>query len=555
MKKFIHLLFLLTALNANAQEINFEWNKILGNTGKTSGLSIRCDSAGFIYASGAFEGVLIFNGNSFTSAGGKDGYLFKLDSLGNLLWSKQFSSEKNVSINSITIDQNNNVVILGDYSVQVSFDTLLRTNNLDTIYSSNVFIAKYNPDGYLLWTKNTGGVSYDGNSIAVDKNNDLLIAGKSIDISLFDALNPIQTLDSMLHSYPGGSYWGYYHPQVNFVAKCNSNGDLAWIINAGGNPEKIISDHLNNILVTGNFRGDTDFNGTWVTKIGFETSYLVQYTSNGQLNWIKTSGGSSNWNAGYGLAVDAFNNIYQSGQISGNEPVFDGNVVKPFVGSDAFLSKYDVVGNLVWYKLIGTPTTMNGQHNFNAGKALKMDANGDLLLIGYFSDTLTFGATTLQSNGASDLLLLKFNSIGEVIASSQYSDYGWVEGTDIDLDKNEDLYLTGYTTLDQWNSNFPSYAFIGKVRKSIPTSPLSVQETTKLNTVFVYPNPSSGIIHLKFTNSNLENKIEVFSIDGRKINEFISLGSTFSFEIKENGIYLISIEIAGEVITQRIRID
>lgn len=268
MKKFIHLLFLLTALNANAQEINFEWNKILGNTGKTSGLSIRCDSAGFIYASGAFEGVLIFNGNSFTSAGGKDGYLFKLDSLGNLLWSKQFSSEKNVSINSITIDQNNNVVILGDYSVQVSFDTLLRTNNLDTIYSSNVFIAKYNPDGYLLWTKNTGGVSYDGNSIAVDKNNDLLIAGKSIDISLFDALNPIQTLDSMLHSYPGGSYWGYYHPQVNFVAKCNSNGDLVWIINAGGNPEKIISDHLNNILVTGNFRGDTDFNGTWVTKIG-----------------------------------------------------------------------------------------------------------------------------------------------------------------------------------------------------------------------------------------------------------------------------------------------
>jgi hypothetical protein len=186
---------------------------------------------------------------------------------------------------------------------------------------------------------------------------------------------------------------------------------MIWIEETGGNPQKIISDNINNIIVTGNFLGDTYFDGTLVSEIGFETTYLAQYTPNGNLNWVKTSGGSANWNSGYGLEVDSANNIYQSGQILGNDIEFDGNIILPFGGTDAFFTKYDVSGNLIWYKLIGTPTTMTGQHNFNSGNSLKIDNNGDILLLGYFLDTLTFGATTLKSNGAYDLMLLKYNML------------------------------------------------------------------------------------------------------------------------------------------------
>jgi len=557
MKTLIKIVFCLLTINSFSQEVNFEWNKILGNTGETSGLSIECDTTGFIYASGTFEGVMNINGTTLTSTSGRDGYLFKFDSIGNLLWRKQFSSNKDVKIYSLTIDNSNDLIVLGEYRVKVNFDTTITTNNIDTLFSSNLFIAKYNVNGNLLWAKNTGGVSYDGNSLSVDLNNDILITGKSIDISLFDVITPINTLDSILQTSPGGTvtYWGYYHPEVSFIAKYSPNGNMIWIEETGGNPQKIISDNLNNIIVTGNFLGDTYFDGTLVSKIGFETTYLAQYTPNGNLNWIKTSGGSANWNSGYGLEVDSANNIYQTGQILGNDIEFDGNIILPFGGTDAFFTKYDVSGNLIWYKIIGTPTTMTGQQNFNSGNSLKIDNNGDILLLGYFFDTLAFGATTLQSNGAPDLMLLKYNSNGVILSSSQYSDYGWVEGIDIDIDINNDIYITGLTSLNYWNSNYPNYAFIGKINETMPTSPLSVQENISSYNIVIYPNPSKEKIHVEFSGSKPEKKIEIFSIDGRKINEFTTLESKISFEIKENGIYLILIRIDDDVIVKKVIIE
>ena len=223
MNTLIKIAFCLLTINSYSQEINFEWNEILGNTGKTSGLSLVCDTSGFVYASGTFEGDISYNGTTFTSTGGKDGYIFKLDSIGNLLWSKQFSSNKDVKINSLAIDNSNNLIVLGEYRVKVNFDTTITTNNIDTLFSSNMFITKYNANGNFLWAKNTGGVSYGGNSLSVDLNNDILITGKSIDILLFDAITPISTLDSVLQTYPGGTYWEYYHPEVSFIAKYSSN--------------------------------------------------------------------------------------------------------------------------------------------------------------------------------------------------------------------------------------------------------------------------------------------------------------------------------------------
>ena len=273
------------------------------------------------------------------------------------------------------------------------------------------------------------------------------------------------------------------------------------------------------------------------------------------MNWIKTSGGSANWNSGYGLEVDSNNNIYQSGQILGNDIEFDGNIILPFGGTDAFLTKYDVSGDLIWYKLIGTPTTMTGQSNFNSGNSLKIDNNGDILLLGYFMDTLTFGATILKSNGAPDLMLLKYNSNGGIISSSQYSDYGWVDGIDLDIDSNNDMYITGFTSLNYWNSSYPNYAFIGKINKTIPTLPLSVQENISSYNIVIYPNPSKGKIHIELSGSKSERKIDIFSIDGREINEITTLESKISFEIKENGIYLVVIRIDDEVITKKVIIE
>ena len=152
-------------------------------------------------------------------------------------------------------------------------------------------------------------------------------------------------------------------------------------------------------------------------------------------------------------------------------------------------------------------------------------------------------------------MLLKYNSNGDILSSSQFSDDGWVEGIGLDVNINNDIYITGFTTLNSWNSNYPSYAFIGKINKTIPTSPLNVQESIGLNKLIIYPNPSKGKIHLVLPNVKSEKKIEIFSIDGRKINDFTTPESKISIEINKNGIYLILIRIDDEVITKKVIIE
>jgi len=43
------------------------------------------------------------------------------------------------------------------------------------------------------------------------------------------------------------------------------------------------------------------------------------------------------------------------------------------------------------------------------------DKNGNIIVAGYFSGSITFGTTTLSSSGAYDFFITKYNSIGNVL--------------------------------------------------------------------------------------------------------------------------------------------
>jgi hypothetical protein len=498
--------------------------------------------------------VLNINGTVLTSAGKETGFVLKLDSLGNLNWAKQFSSIYNVKITSLAIDKSNDLIVIGDYKDQIQFDTTLFTNNKDKIYSSNMFISKFDPSGGLKWAKSTGGVSNSGNSIFIDHSNNILISGKSIDIKYFDTTVVVITLDSTLHTDPWGhQYWEYFHPTEAFFAKYDDNGNKIWIKKTGGSPQKVIVDNSDNIILTGNFMGDTYFGSTLVPAIGFETSFLAKYTVNGGLGWIKTSGGSANWNSGYGLAIDSANNIYQTGQLLGNDVEFGGTIISPFAGTNAFLAKYDWNGNFIWVKDIGSPTTMADEHhNFNCGSSVKLNHKNEIVLIGYFLDTLTFGNQILKSNGAYDLLLLKYDLDGNIIKAGEYSDYGWQGGTDLTIGKNDEIYLTGYTSLDKWDSRYPVYIFIGKVSSEIPVWPLSVSDD-KLSSFLTYPNPTDGTMTIIFpSESVLDKDISIYTLDGNKIQEFCVTGKQATIEIKQKGIYILVVNTNNRSFTRKI---
>src|SRR5688572_9246472 len=97
-------------------------------------------------------------------------------------WAKAIGTSTNGSYSSvgrdIMADLNSNVYVVGGFSGTMDFDpgpgVQIQTSN----GSGDVFLAKTDSSGNLLWVKCFGGTGYDiGNAISIDSNGDIYIAG------------------------------------------------------------------------------------------------------------------------------------------------------------------------------------------------------------------------------------------------------------------------------------------------------------------------------------------------------------------------------------------
>jgi hypothetical protein len=571
MKNLLIFVFIFLTEITWSQNIVFEWNKILGEAGPNVGICIKVDTADFIYASGCFSGSIDFLGTYLTSKGNLDAYLAKMDSKGGLIWVKQFSGNYNDKITSLEIDRDNNIYVCGSYRVNISFDTTLITNNADTLYSSNMFIAKYSPSGKLSWAKNTGGVEFDGsqtgpvefggNRLTADSENNLIIAGKSIDINLFDTSGQIQTLDSgEICNYYGGikyCHWEYFHPTYNFIAKYNSDGEKIWIKLMGGDPYAVKTDNKDNIIVSGNFQCWTPpcnnkFDSVILNPISGETIFLVKYNNNGKLLWAQTAGGLANYNTGYDLAIDSINNIYITGQIMCGEIRFGESIgfSIPCDNVDAFLAKCDSSGDFKWAKIIGTPV-LSDDGDYNSGNSMII-TNNNILITGYFKDTIDFNGSVI--NGLYDMFVAKFDLNGNAIKAGAYASSDLVSissGKDIFFDRQNNIYVTGYTYFDATSFNNPCYIYIAKISYDIPTS--FIKEIQNKGDIMIHPNPCKEKIIIT-SNSNCIKYIQIISINGTPV-----LSGKFQENIKEincsslsKGIYIAKINIGEELIVRKL---
>ncbi len=76
-----------------------------------------------------------------------------------------------------------------------------------------------------------------------------------------------------------------------------------------------------------------------------------------------------------------------------------------------------------------------------------------------------------------------------------------------------------------------------------------------LSSVFVYPNPSSGLININTPSKTT--RIDVYSVLGKLIYSKTNKTNTseHTIDIKENGIYYISVYVGNEVISKKITIQ
>ncbi|MDB5202939.1 MAG: hypothetical protein JWQ27_2348, partial [Ferruginibacter sp.] len=163
--------------NAKAQTPQFAWTR--SYTNYSSGYAnnyIATDSRNGIYSFGTFDGPVMTVGNSsFTNAGNGDIILIKHDTTGVVLWAKSFGGPGLETATGICTDHSGNIIISGQFSNTISFGTF----TLTSFGGGDIFVAKLNKDGIVLWAQRFGGNDNESiTSLVADDENKLYLGGR-----------------------------------------------------------------------------------------------------------------------------------------------------------------------------------------------------------------------------------------------------------------------------------------------------------------------------------------------------------------------------------------
>jgi hypothetical protein len=97
----------------------------------------------------------------------------------NCLWSNSAGGSLEDLVNSICTDDSGNVYVTGYFkSTTITFGTTTLINADNTGYTNDIFIVKYTPNGTVLWATSAGGTNIDeGTSLATDVNGNVYVTG------------------------------------------------------------------------------------------------------------------------------------------------------------------------------------------------------------------------------------------------------------------------------------------------------------------------------------------------------------------------------------------
>ena len=154
-----------------------ECTKVVMVAGSGSNYGIATDVDNKVYITGSFACSIAF-GIDTLNASYIDVYIAKYDALGNVLWAKRAGGIDDDAGTGITTDSDKNIYITGNYtSPTINFDSIVLTN--DSAGYNDIFVAKYDTSGKVLWAVRAGGYNDDlcSGGIAIDRNKNLYISG------------------------------------------------------------------------------------------------------------------------------------------------------------------------------------------------------------------------------------------------------------------------------------------------------------------------------------------------------------------------------------------
>jgi hypothetical protein len=531
MKKiYLGLTFSLLSLTFYSQQIDLDWATTFGSPYDNCN-SIITDQVGNVYSIGRYS----FSGDfdpsidtfNLTSNGSNDIFISKLDINGNFVWVKSIGGTGMDYGYSIALDELGNVYTTGFFHSITDFDPGAGTYYLRSFGNvPSAFIQKLDSNGNFVWAKSMGGIlGTEGRSITLDIQGNVYTIGEYQGTTDFDP----GTATFNLTSSNGSNL---------FIQKLNPNGSFIWAKSIAAKSSEmdhsITIDNSGNILATGSYNGDIDFDPDVSSDFNLnsgssENAFVLKLDNNGDFIWVKSIDGQYIIR-GHSITSDLSGNVYTVGYYSGSIDVDPSTSLYslPYrTVAAAFIQKLDANGNFVWAdSMIGS------------AHSVTTDSTGNVYM----------AASHSVSSGPRDIVLKKYDAVGNNILNQTFGGPNEDQSDAITIDMDGNILLAGNfessVDFDPGSATFNlisvpfSYPNIFIIKLNQLT--VSIEENTMLINTSLYPNPTTNQITIVNDQITIK-RINIIDSTGKKLKTISVKNNSINITSLPSGIYFIQL--------------
>ncbi len=538
----LSLLFAITDHSSIAQEPVYQWSFGTGGDSYDYGNDIAVDDAGNVFITGTFDNTLDFDpGPGVTELVNlhpetSDGFILKLDALGNFMWVCQIGGiTPDVygyqTANGITIDSENNLLICGSFFETVDFDPGPGSQFATSNGYNDAYILKLTNAGEFVWVKTFGGLGINAAlDIQLDADDNIYTSGGFFAQTDFDPGAGVFLLGSGVTGLVADA----------FISKLDKNGIFQWAFEFGDFDEDncyaiAVTDDA--LYATGTFLGtiDMDPSAGLLELISFHPlcndAFTAKYDLDGNVLWAYRYGGPTGANSDEGrtISTDSDGSVYTAGRFQGSGD-FDPGIGTSFLTAtpfqSGFVQKLSSDGTFVWAHSVYGPASDN------YCTSVYVDPNDGVFLAGIFTETIDFDTLSLGgeviSQAYDDIFIAKFDSAGNHIWSAD------IGGLEVDgpggifVNDLQRVYLTGwYGTECDFDPSLPVNTepmnggfdfFVAKYADGFVDN----YEMRAEDKTLIYPNPSADFIQLD-SDGDVYTRVEIYNSSGgliRTVDDF-----------------------------------
>lgn len=270
------------------------------------------------------------------------------------------------------------------------------------------------------WAKSIGGVGADAGSALFDSSNNIYCSG-------FFESNLFLENDTLVAT-------GF---NDMFIVKYDNLANEIWSKKFGGNNPNseiesggiIAIDNANSVFYfSGSFYGSLTFGNLTINSIGGLDAFIAKFDLSGNCIWVKNAGSLLN-DRPCASTIDSNGNLFWTVSLAMN-----GTLDSTNLSAGCFISKIDINGNVLFAR-----NFVNG--GYTSGVKL---ANGELIFaINTTRDTTLVDTMLFVTSSPIDIILTKVNLNGNVTSGIRFGGNLNQYSTSIELDKNNNIFLTG----------------------------------------------------------------------------------------------------------------